>query len=310
MDSMGHAVQSMLRRLQADLADDQIGHALQGFNLDSWQQQNQHHMLKECLQTLSRILLNGDRKPGATLAAIAKALTQAFQAAKKLNLGTTNRSAWSWVLHPGWRGKYLPTLVWTDGCQQLIEFYVSLQVNTTNIERDLGELLAQLSSHSGPLSSSGETITSIMEVSLEGPQREEDLFTQSEVAGGPLQPTAFARLCAKLWLKHFGRRFRYAYKKPSSRSKVHGAFHNPRSLAGRIAGRTCAATAAASATGPCESFVPGLSLPLTQPSPSLPGTRWAKASGSSAKLALKNFEKNTDRKKQRSFQKEAALFLF
>ena len=50
---------------------------------------------------------------------------------------------------------------------------MSLKTNTTSLERDLGELLAQLSAHSGPLSETGGTIAAVMEIAIEGPQCEE-----------------------------------------------------------------------------------------------------------------------------------------
>ena len=308
MDSMCLVVQTMLKRLQADLAEDEIAIALQAFNVESWQQRNRHQMLKQYFQRLCKALRVGDRSTASSLAAVAQTLARVFEAAKKQALEVTNRIGWSWALDSRWRNKYLPRLAWTPECQQLVEFYLSLKLNTTTLERDLSELLAQLSAHSGPLSSCGSTISSILEVSLEGPQREEDLFLRSEAPGGPLVPTDFARLCAKLWLQHFGRRFRFVYRKEPAtadgrkgpRSKVHGQQHDPRSLVGRLQGRTQAASNAAARSGPHESFVPGLRLPLSQPAPPLPGTRWASAMDSSAKASLENFVKNTDRKKQRT----------
>ena len=299
MDSMCLVVQTMLKRLQADLAEDEIAIALQAFNVESWQQRNRRQMLKQYFQRLCKALRVGDRSTASSLAAVAQTLARVFEAAKKQALEVTNRIGWSWALDSRWRNKYLPRLAWTPECQQLVEFYLSLKLNTTTLERDLSELVAQLSAHSGPLSSCGSTISSILEVSLEGPQREEDLFLRSEAPGGPLVPTDFARLCAKLWLQHFGRRFRFVYRKEPAtadgrkgpRSKVHGQQHDPRSLVGRLQGRTQAASNAAARSGPHESFVPGLRLPLSQPAPPLPGTRWASAMDSSAKASLENFVK-------------------
>lgn len=311
MVEIGHVAQSMLKRLHVDLAADEIASALEAFHLELWQKQAEHQKLKQSFHTLCRILRVGDRNTGSSLAKAAAVLTQVFRAAKDQAMQVTNRTSWSWVLHTSWRNKHLPRVNWTRDCQQVVEFYLCLKLNTTSLERDLGELLAQLSAHSGPLSTCGSTISSVLEISLEGPKTEEELFIQSQVPGGPLVPTDFARLCAKLWLQQFGRRFRFAYRKGAAtenrphgrnaRSKVHGRAHDPRSLAGRLSGRSQAATAAASTSGTRESFVPGLRLPLGQPAPSLPGTRWASAMGSAAQRALENFEKHTDRKKQRAY---------
>lgn len=305
---MSLVVQAMLKRVEIDLAEDEIGLALQGFHLECWQATNNHAALKAHLKRLCAIL--GLPNAGSLLAAAAKKIAQVFEAAKARGLGVDNRKAWTWALHPLWRVKYAPNMAWNVDCDFVVQFYLSLKINTTTLERDLGELLAQLSSHSGPLAKDGATMACIMEVNVEGPQQEADFFLPAERPGEPLQPTDFAKLCQKLWLQHFGRRFRYAYlprsKVQGSKSKVQGQkpkvqgprSHAPGSLAARVHGRAKAAVAAAQGKEH-ESFVPGMKLPLTKPCPSFTGTRWETAPCSASKQALENFEKHTNRKKER-----------
>ena len=301
MASMSLVVQAMLKRVEIDLAEDEIGLALQGFHLECWQATNNHAALKAHLQRLCVIL--GVPNVGSLLAAAAKKIAPVFESAKARRLGVDNRQAWTWALHPAWRVKYAPNMAWNADCDFVVQFYLSLKINTTTLERDLGDLLAQLSSHSGPLAADGATMAHIMEVNVEGPQHESDFFSPAEKPGLPLQPSDFAQLCQKLWLQHFGRRFRYSYlnrsKVQSPKSKVQGPrSHAPGSLAGRVHGRARAAVAAAQAKKH-ESFIPGMKLPLTKPCPTLSGTRWETAPCTAAKQALENFEKHTQRKKDR-----------
>ena len=74
-------------------------------------------------------------------------------------------------------------MAWNDDCEVVVGFYFSLKINTTTLERDLGRLLTQLSSHSGPLSADGSTVASIMEVNAEGPQEEGELFLLPDHVG-------------------------------------------------------------------------------------------------------------------------------
>ena len=219
MASMQHVVRAMLKRVQEDLSGDEIARCLQAFNLDCWQEPNNHSSLQKRFQALASLLCEAGEETASTLKSAAKALAPVMRTARNQQLAVDNRKAWSWVLTPAWRAKYAPKVVWTPHCDLLVNFYLSLKINTTTLERDLGELLAHLTAHSGPLSKEGGTVSSIMEVHIEGPQSEEEFFLPPDKPGAPCQPTEFAQLCAKLWLEHFGRRFRYAYK---PKSKVQG----------------------------------------------------------------------------------------
>ncbi|CAE7535870.1 unnamed protein product, partial [Symbiodinium necroappetens] len=105
--------------------------------------------------------------------------------------------------------------------------------------------------HSGPLAETGASVASIMEVSAEGPQKEEEFFIPPAQPGGLLEPSDFAVKCAQLWLEHFGRRFRQTYraKNPEApRSQgSQDAKHRPGTLASIAAGQGAATAAIVSA---------------------------------------------------------------
>ena len=305
MESMAHVVEAMLGRLQVDLAEDEFTHALHGFNLDSWLQSNQHQALRTNLKRLCGLIGVPGNDTGPMVARAAKALAKVYQTAKVRGLPLDNRTAWSWVLHPIWRTRYASTLPWDDNCTQLVEFYLSLKINTTTLERDLGQLLTQLSSHSGPIAGDGGLMASIMEVHSEGPQTENHFFEPADKPGELLKATEFGLLCQRLWIQHFGRRFRCIYR-PKTGSRT-ATVHRPGSVVSRVTGRSKAAAAAATLQNP-TSFVPGLTLPLKKSGPSLPGTRWQSASSTQTKESLKKFELHTMRKKQRAW--DASLIMF
>ena len=217
-----------------------------------------------------------------------------------------NRQAWSWVLHSAWRSRYAHQVSWSEHCDALIAFYLCLKINTTTLERDLGLLLSHLNSHAGPTDPTGGSIASIMEVRMEGPQTEEAFFAPADAAGGPLKPSEFGRLCAKLWVQHFGRRFRYKYKEKGPEA----ALAKPKAQRPRVPGTLASiGRARAEATSKAirsrtvpQSFVPGITLPLTPSASSrLEGSRWGPPQAQSgAAAALSKFNKHTDRKKQRA----------
>eukprot|EP00435_Cladocopium_sp_Y103_P012894 s4114_g3.t1 len=139
---MSLVVQAMLKRVEIDLAEDEIGLAFQGFHLECWQATNHHASLKAHLKRLCAIL--GVPNAGSLLAAAAKKIAQVFAVAKGRGFGVDNRKAWTWALHPSWRVKYAPNMALHADCELVVQFYLSLKINTTTLERDLGELLAQL----------------------------------------------------------------------------------------------------------------------------------------------------------------------
>ena len=308
MDAIASVTEVMLKRIRVDLAGDETALSLQAFNLQNWDDatvNNQVMQTNHLLKLADLLGCTSVRSTASSVSLMARALAPLFKTAVARKLAVDNRKAWSWTLHPAWRARYCPKITWSDQCDLLVGFYLSLKVNTTTLERDLGELLSQLFAHSGPLSSSGSTIASIMEVNAEGPRCEEQLFFRTDGIAGQLHPTAFAELCAKLWLQHFGRRFRYAYKIKSTVQGPKSTVHAKGSLAAACSGRAKAAEKAAIDQNKV-SFVPGLALPLAR-AQHLSGTRWESAAASTAAAALDNFEKHTQRKHDRIFDKNDVI---
>ena len=212
MGTMSHVVEATLERLQVDLTSDEIAVALEVFNIPLWQDLARREALLASARKLCAMLKLPPRT-GDAIGQFARALEPHLQAAKAERPEFGNKHAWSWLLRPTWRARHAGKILWTEACGTLVAFYLSLKINTTTLERDLGHLLTQLEAHSGPLSPNGSTVASIMEVAIDGPQREEDSFLKPQCEGGLLTPTDFGVLCGELWIRHFGRRFRCTYNK-------------------------------------------------------------------------------------------------
>jgi hypothetical protein len=143
-----------------------------------------------------------------------------------------------------------------------------------------------------------------LEVALDGPQREEDLFERIDDADGKpkLSPTDFGRACARLWVEQFGRRFRYKYLGRTAQKKLAARPGSFKAVLLRREAATDKLAKMASSGASGDSFVPGLALPLPSEARAvnaqvLHGTRWAgSAPGSFTKG---KFETHTERKKER-----------
>ena len=318
MEEMSSVVQAMLKRLEVDLSRDEVALALQVFHVPLWGDAARRQELRQHAQALCKVLGLQCKGAGSVLGTVGQKLHSMRQAAKNQGGSVSNRQAWSWVLDPVWRAQHTPRLQWQPEYEELVCFYLAVKINTTTVERNLGELLQQLNAHSGPLAESGASLASILEVAGDGPQKECEFFLPPLEEGGALVPTAFGVKCGQLWLEHFGRRFRRTYycgsdaggetNKTGPRPKNRG--HKPGSLAAIVAGRKSAASALVSAakeasrkrqTWQPASFVPSLSLPVkAQPqSTCLAGTRWGSAPVPTHIESLKKFQKHTQRKLQR-----------
>ena len=177
-----------------------------------------------------------------------------------------------------------------------------MKINTTTLERNLGELCRQVGAHVGR-SEDGSLTASLLEVALDGPQREEDLFERIEASGeSKLSPTEFGRACARLWVEQWGRRFRYKYVGRSAQKKLAARPGSFKAVLLRREAATDKLAKMASSGASGDSFVPGLALPLPSEARAvnaqvLHGTRWAgSAPGSFTKG---KFETHTERKKER-----------
>ena len=309
MGEMATVVEAMLQRLDVDLSRDEIAVVLEAFNVDAWADKKRKDELGKCFQKICTLL--GCDQPAAvaqTLASIAKVLLSLKKSVSDQPLD--NRLLWSWPLHPGWRAQHFATPSWTESCWKPICWYISLKVNATTLERDLSKLLGQLHAHSGPLSSDGATVMAMVEVAAEGPQAENEFFLEAQHTGEPLGVTPFARLCQKLWITHFGRRFRRAYQKSADVSQSGKRKQEPCSTSwsalqkARAKATTSIVEAATKAESSKRNFAPssfieGIALPLP-PKSSLAGTRW-EVGVKPAVDPLKEFKKQTKRKADRDW---------
>ena len=300
MEEMAHIVDATLRRIDVDLAQDEVALSMQAFRLQSWETPEQRSKMRQRLCTLCRIFHLPEKMVVPVLSACGKTLLQLVKGARPTTVD--NRQAWSWLLHSTWRARQV---AWNQHCETLVAFYLCLKINTTSLERDLGLLLTHLTAHSGPTDPTGGSIASILEVRMEGPQSPEEFFAPADMPGGPLTPTEFGHLCAKLWIQHFGRRFRYSYDKgKDGRADSKPKAQRPR-LKGTFASIGAARADATSKLAACgkrrESFVPGITLPMAPSLASrLEGSRWGPPPAQSgAAASLSKFNKHTERKKQR-----------
>ena len=318
MEQMSDVTKAMLKRVKVDLSGDEVGFALQTFSVQLWGDAQRRSELRTHAATLCKLLKLQSRTVVNVVASIGVKLHSVVCAAKAQGLCVSNRQAWSWALLPVWRAQQVPKVQWVEDCEVLISFYLSLKINTTTLERNLGELLHQLNMHSGPLAETGASVASIMEVSAEGPQKEEEFFIPPAQPGGLLEPSDFAVKCAQLWLEHFGRRFRQTYraKNPEApRSQgSQDAKHRPGTLASIAAGQGAATAAIVSAAKRAgsrrwapSSFIPSMTLPMvSRPDTThLHGTRWGPVGSREAldeEDGLANFEKRTELKRKRFLQ--------
>ena len=131
-------------------------------------------------------------------------LGQRANAALTLQHSVDNRNAWAMLLHSKMRAQF-PNL------SLVVRFYLSVQDNTGLLERGLGATMTLNSAHNGPMEESGESLSDLLHVYLDGPQAELDLFTRS--SDGALLFTSFSRRCQEHWIATHGRRFTCAKDK-------------------------------------------------------------------------------------------------
>eukprot|EP00435_Cladocopium_sp_Y103_P033050 s3667_g8.t1 len=220
MTEMQQVVRLMLDRLEVDLATDEVAVSMCAFQVLPWLDRSKENMLRKHVAVLAKVF-KMTRDVSKDFAHAAKTLANLVQTCKMQQINVTHKVAWSWVLVPQWRSKFLSKFVeLPKDLEMLIVFFLSIKMNTTTLERNLGELCRQLAAHGGHGAEDGSLAASLLEVALDGPQREEDLFERIETDGeSRLSPTEFGRSCARLWVLHFGRRFRYKYVGTSSRKK-------------------------------------------------------------------------------------------
>lgn len=200
MSEMRDVVEAMLDRLQVDLGTDVISTSLCSFDIASWRSAQEHPSLTKRVESLTTSL-RLSRSVGREFAVVANTLVPILEAAKRHHISIPNRVAWSWVLVSEWRSMNLPSRykILPGDLQHLICFYLSIKLNTTTLERDLGQLCRQIGGHQGPTAEDGSLASALVEVALDGPKCEQEMFeshTGDEKLPGGLLPTPLARAAA------------------------------------------------------------------------------------------------------------------
>ena len=219
MQAMCDVVDLMLDRLHADLASGLSG-TLDAFDLAGWRASSASQSdgpavsstYRDKVTRLVHALKLGRQWDVGQFGKAARALTR-HAAAQDLitNTQVDNRVAWSWLLRPRMRQEICPALQWSPELQMLIAFYVSMVEGTGDVERQLGRMVTILKEHSGPLREDGETVHALLEVQLDGPKKESDMFYKDS-EGGTWCMTEFSRECQSLYIQLHGRRFSYTYQ--------------------------------------------------------------------------------------------------
>ncbi|CAJ1351267.1 unnamed protein product, partial [Effrenium voratum] len=205
MAQLSDVTQAMLHRLDVDLLGDEISSCLRIFDVPLWRKAERRGDLQSaCFKLCSILGLPHPRTVVAFVSSAAQALLPQLDAAATQHLHVPNKLAWTWALIPAWRAKHTAgRLGATRECEQLVAFYLACKINTTPLERNLGKLLEQLQAHSGPLADNGCTAAALIEVALDGPRREEELFTWAR--GAPGNPAASADTAGMAMPTHFAR---------------------------------------------------------------------------------------------------------
>ena len=146
---MQEVIRLMLARLEADLATDEISVAMAAFNALAWLDRSQEGIQKQHVANLARVL-GYPQQIAKDFIHVAKVLARLLQTYEQRRMSVSNKVAWSWVLMPQWRSKFLPKYIaLPKEIEKIVFFYLSVKLNTTSLERNLGELCRQLTAHGG-----------------------------------------------------------------------------------------------------------------------------------------------------------------
>ena len=167
MSEMRDVVEAMLDRLQVDLGTDVISTSLCSFDIASWRSAQEHPSLTKRVESLTTSL-RLSRSVGREFAVVANTLVPILEAAKRHHISIPNRVAWSWVLVSEWRSVNLPSRykILPGDLQHLICFYLSIKLNTTTLECDVGQLCRQIGGRQGPTAEDGSLASALVEVAL------------------------------------------------------------------------------------------------------------------------------------------------
>ena len=86
-----------------------------------------------------------------------------------------NRCMWALVLSPEYSAENGPIVA----LHRAVQFYISVADGSCDLERALGTMTNILDKHDGPLSEDGVTTWALVELAIDGPQHEAEVFIQS-----------------------------------------------------------------------------------------------------------------------------------
>ena len=206
--SMQAVCKATLARLDADMAPHDLLMQFEAFNLSHWQEIKDAHRSagrpargpqERTVARQRRAQEERLRRLGSALnlneAALVQQFDRALVAALRLwrrlrdahraeNLAPPdNRACWASVLcPPGVAPQQQADLTLGGSAPELeavIRLYLSVADTTGNVERNLGDVALLCGRHLGPLDPAGRTVSDLLEVYLDGPQREEDVAAKA-----------------------------------------------------------------------------------------------------------------------------------
>ena len=214
MRDMSAVVDAMVARLDSELHDEDLLLQLACFDLGEWsdikgllldgaaEAQHRSLLLTNRYDKISRALRLDVPESRRQFKAAVRCCVRERRRMLHIQPSDTvdNRSVWCHIFTPDCDEQDFGVV------RLAVRFYISMSDGTVSVERGLGQVLSVLQEHSGSLAEDGSTTWDLVEVNIDGPKSESELFTQS-TDDGPLLLTAVSRRCAKLWLEQHGRRF-------------------------------------------------------------------------------------------------------
>ena len=197
------------------------------FNMTEWAEAvNSHHVddgervtdlirkAKRLFRALGLDVCAGVRELETAVFALVRAFGPRFE--------HDNSSMWALVLTPEYAAGVGPLVA----LPRAIQFYISVADGSCDLERSLGTMVNIMDKHEGPLSADGATTWALVELAIDGPRSEAEVFTRpldvtqstEELAAArcqlpasgaaeedlPLRFTEFSRICAQRWLNQRG----------------------------------------------------------------------------------------------------------
>ena len=224
MRSMQQVAQDVIDRLSAEFDTGDLYLAYRLFDLALWGVLGRLPPEDARAEELWSMLKDSGRKLCGALGAVFDERAWKVAAAKAMKLQAEmlrrsedkscvdNRLAWRALIDSGDTDEPVTSVVL---------FYFSTWDGTGAVERGLGKDSKIQKQHVGDAADAScfdaDVYSFLLELNQEGPQREEDMFTE---ASGALLFTDFSRACAEHWVRTHGRRFACYKERKDKDSKV------------------------------------------------------------------------------------------